>query len=376
MIDGGIMATASATWIMHPGVYIKEEMDERGWSQRDLAFILGGSEQAINPILNGKRGISPEMAKALGLAFNVPAEFFANLQQAYDLSQARMPDPSVALRRDMQSLYPVREMIKRGWLEPSDATMLETQLTKFFGDQAIPYMAHAAKKTSYEEREIAPPQLAWLFRVRQIAESISVPNYSEKELRSSLPDLQQLLLAPEETRNVPRILMECGVRFIVVEKLPSAKIDGVCFWLDGKSPVIGLSMQHDRIDNFWFVLRHEIEHVLLKHGQEEEVIDTDLDSQAVSISEEERLANDAASEFCAPSDKLSSFLARKHPFYYEKDVIAFSRLMQRHPGIVIGQIRKKLGRWDYLTRHLVKVRQHVLPGAVADGWGQVVPVSL
>jgi HTH-type transcriptional regulator / antitoxin HigA len=378
MISGGIMATvtANANWIMHPGVYIREEMDERGWSQRDLAFILGCTEQAINPILNGKRGISPDMAKAFGIAFDVPAEFFANLQQAYDLSQARIPDPSVALRRDMQSLYPVREMIKRGWIEPTDAKMLEVQLTKFFGDEAIPYMAHAAKKTSYEEREIAPAQLAWLFRVRQIAQSISVPNYSEKTLRSSLSDLQQMLLSPEETRHVPRLLMDCGVRLIVVEKLPSAKIDGVCFWLDKQSPVIGLSLQHDRIDNFWFVLRHEIEHVLLKHGQEEEMIDTDLDGQAISISEEERLANDAASEFCAPNERLSSFLARKHPFYYEKDVIAFSRLMQRHPGIVIGQIRKRLGRWDYLTRHLVKVRQHVLPGAITDGWGQVVPVSL
>jgi HTH-type transcriptional regulator / antitoxin HigA len=376
MISGGIMATASASWIMHPGVYIREEMDERGWSQRDLAFILGCTEQAINPILNGKRGISPDMAKAFGIAFDVPAEFFANLQQAYDLSQARMPDPSVALRRDMQSLYPVREMIKRGWIEPTDANMLEVQLTKFFGNEAIPYLAHAAKKTSYEEREIAPAQLAWLFRVRQIAHSISVPHYSEKALRSSLTDLQQLLLSPEETRHVPRLLMECGVRLIVVEKLPSAKIDGVCFWLDRQSPVIGLSLQHDRIDNFWFVLRHEIEHVLLKHGQEEEMIDTDLDGQSISISEEERLANDAASDFCAPSDRVSSFLARKHPFYYEKDVIAFSRIVQRHPGIVIGQIRKRLGRWDYLTRHLVKVRQHVIPGAIADGWGQVIPVSL
>ncbi len=80
--EGEAMA-ASASWIMHPGAYIKEEMEERDWSQRDLAFILGCSEQAINPILNGKRGISPEMAKALGDAFDVPAEFFANLQQAY-----------------------------------------------------------------------------------------------------------------------------------------------------------------------------------------------------------------------------------------------------------------------------------------------------
>src|SRR6266478_6273205 len=162
--EGEAMA-ASASWIMHPGYYIKEEMEEREWSQRDLAFILGCSEQAINPILNGKRGISPEMAKALGDAFDVPAEFFANLQQAYDLAHARRPDPSVAARRQMQTAYPIREMIKRGWIEQTDAAMLTTQLVRFFevpNQDAIPYFAHAAKKSSYEERDIPPTQLAWL----------------------------------------------------------------------------------------------------------------------------------------------------------------------------------------------------------------------
>lgn len=147
-------------------------MEERDWNQRDLAFILGCSEQAINPILNGKRGISPEMAKALGEAFDVPAEFFANLQQAYDLAQARKPDPSVAARRQMQTVYPLREMIKRGWIEQTDAPMLTTQLTRFFevpDENAIPYFEHAAKKSSYEERDVPPSQLAWLYRVRQIA---------------------------------------------------------------------------------------------------------------------------------------------------------------------------------------------------------------
>jgi len=368
------MATMAASWMMHPGVYIKEEMDERGWSQRDLAFILGCSEQTINPILNGKRAISPDMAKALGLAFDVPAEFFANLQQAYDLAQARTPDPSVATRRNLQSVYPVREMIKRGWIELADASMMELQLQKFFEDQEVPYMAHAARKSNYEER-IPAPQLAWLFRVRQIAKSISVPTYSERNLRSALSDLQQLMFAPDETRHVPKILMESGVKFVLVEKLPNAKIDGVCFWLDDV-PVIGMSMQHDRIDNFWFVLRHEIEHVLRNHGKNQEMIDLDLDSTSISISEEERIANYAAADFCVPTDKLDSFIARKKPFYYEKDAVAFARVLQRHPGIVIGQIRRRLDRWDYLTRHLVKVRQYVLPGAIADGWGQIVPVTL
>lgn len=379
--EGEAMA-ASASWIMHPGTYIKEEMEERDWSQRDLAFILGCSEQAINPILNGKRGISPELAKALGDAFDVPAEFFANLQQAYDLAQARKPDPSVAARRTMQSAYPVREMIKRGWIEQSDTAMLETQLVRFFkanSQNEIPYFHHAAKKSSYEERNIPAIQLAWLFRVRQIAESISVPKYSEKALRQAVEsDLPPLMTAPDEVRHVPAIMLECGIRFVVVEKLPNAKIDGVCFWLDESSPVIGMSTQQDRIDNFWFVLRHEIEHVLQRHGMgvEKEIVDIDLDADTTSFSEEERIANLAAAEFCAPIERLNNFLLRKKPFYYEKDVIAFARIIERHPGIVVGQIHKRLNRYDYLRRHLAKIRQYLLPGSIADGWGQTVPVSL
>ena len=377
------MTTMNANWIMHPGFYLKEEMEARGWLQRDLAFILGCSEQALNRILSGKQGISPDMANALGEAFDVPAEFFANLQQAYDLSQAQKPEPGVAIRAKMQNIYPVREMIKRGWVEQADAVMLETQLVRFFdveNPNDIPYMAHAARKSRYEERGIPPAQLAWLFRVRQIAKSIASPKYSEKALRSALNDLQELLRAPEEARHVPRILMECGVRFILVDRLPQADIDGVCFWLDKESPVIGMSTKRDKIDNFWFVLRHEIEHVLRMHGQNNEMIDPDLQGEAAGTSNiipiEERVANAAAADFCVPREKLDSFMARKRPFYYEKDVLAFSRILNRHPGLIVGQMQRRLDDYRYLARYLVKVRHFVLPGSIADGWGQVVPVSL
>jgi HTH-type transcriptional regulator/antitoxin HigA len=372
----GEMATTIQSWVKHPGHYIKEEMEERGWSQRDLAFILGVSEQAINPILNGKRGISPEMAKALGEAFDVSAEFFANLQQAFDLAQARTPDVTVAARRTMQSIYPIREMIKRGWLEQTDTNMLQIQLTRFFESPTldeIPYFPHAAKKAPGD----APPaQTAWLYRVRQIARSMSVPDYSERALRSAVSNkFPSLLYAPDEVREVPQILNECGIKFVLVEKLPNAKIDGVCFWMDGV-PVIGMSLEKDRIDNFWFVLRHECEHVLSGHGKEEAMIDIDLDSGVIPISEEERIANDAAANFCAPSDKLDLWLKRKQPYYYEREVVALARTLERHPGIVIGQIRRKLNRYDYLSRHLVKIRQYLLSVAVTDGWGQAASVSL
>jgi HTH-type transcriptional regulator/antitoxin HigA len=379
MTKGGVKNMANnQSWIMHPGFYLKEEMDARSWSQRDLAFILGVPEQAVNLIVSGKRGISADMAQALGVAFDVHPDLFANLQKDYEMSQAQLPDPGVALRAKMQNIYPVREMIKRGWITATDAGMLESQLVRFFGVEDaddIPLMAHAARKSCYDD--VPAPQLAWLFRVRQIATSITVPKYSEKALREALVDLEALLIAPEEARHVPRILGQCGVRFIVVEKLPHADIDGVCLWLDDDSPVIGMSLKRDTIDNFWFVLRHEIEHVLQRHGKETDIIDVDLGSfDTTTLPPEEQIANAAAADFCSPTERLDNFMKRKHPFYYEKDVLAFARTVQRHPGLVIGQMHFRMKRHDYLARHLAKVRAFVIPGSITDGWGQAVPISL
>ena len=376
------MATADATWIKHPGFFIREELDERAWSQRDLAFILGVPEQAVNMIISGKRGISPDMARSLGDAFDVHPDLFANLQMNFDMAQAKQPKPGVSLLGKMHVSYPVREMVNRGWLVNAEAEMINQQLARFFEVQntaQVPYMAHAAKKRSlYEEREIPPAQLAWLFRVRQIAKSISVPKYSEGRLREAVETMRGLTVAPEQTREIPRLLSECGVRFIIVEKLPNSKIDGVCFWLNEHSPVIGMSIQRDTIDNFWFVLRHELEHILLKHGRKAEMIDGDLQKSNDDElePEEEKVANAAARDFCVVTAKFESFMIRKKPFYSERDVIAYSRIINRHPGIVVGQMQRYLDNYSYLTRYLSKVRQFVMQGAIADGWGQIMPISL
>ena len=378
MIERDNMPMTNPELLMHPGFFIKEEMDERGWSQRDLAFILGVPEQGLNLILSGKRGISADMARALGDAFDVHPDLFANLQKDYAMAQAKQPKPDVALLGKMHVSYPVREMVNRGWLIKGNAELLEQQLVRFFevpNPADIPYMPHAAKKSRYEERNIPPAQLAWLFRVRQIAKSIAAPKYSEKALRDAIAEMKRLTINPEDTRHVPKLLMDAGVRFVVVEKLPNSKIDGVCFWLDNDSPVIGMSVQRDTIDNFWFVVRHETEHVLQKHGRKAEIVDTDVQAQEGSESEEERIANAAAVEFCV-TDRFNSFMTRKHPFYYERDVLSFAGIIQRHPGIVIGQMQRKLNNYAYLARYLAKVRAFVLPSAIADGWGQVIPVSL
>jgi HTH-type transcriptional regulator/antitoxin HigA len=173
--------------------------------------------------------------------------------------------------------------------------------------------------------------------------------------------------------------MECGVRFIVVESLPGAKIDGVCFWLTN-SPVIGMSLRFDRLDNFWFVLRHEIEHVLRKHGQRTEIIDVELEGERAgtgpNVSEEERVANSAAADFCVSKTAMESFIASNSPYFSERGVLEFAHRIGVHPALVVGQIRNHLQRWDYLSRYLTKIRYVLIASAIVDGWGQSVPIAM
>jgi HTH-type transcriptional regulator / antitoxin HigA len=375
------MSNVDKNRAQHPGAHLRQMLSERGMLQSDLAFILGQSVHGISLITVEKRGISAEMSKALGKALDLEPDYFANLQKEYDLDCATDPDPDISLRNSMVKAFPVRDMIRRGWLQDGDAGYLQSQLATFFrveNPDEIPYLSHAAKKTDYDSDAVEPAQLAWLFRVRQIAEASIVSPYSKRALNEAVGKLRNLLTAPEEARHVPRLLAECGVRLVAVEPLPKARIDGVCLWLNQNSPVLGMSFRYDRIDNFWFVLRHEIEHILREDGMENPILDSELEGENAGVGdalpEEERAANTAAASFLVPPEKIESFIRRKKPFFYEKDVLAFAKLQNVHPGIVVGQMQHRLNRYNYLNKHQVKIRQNVIPGAMADGWGQTIPV--
>jgi HTH-type transcriptional regulator/antitoxin HigA len=363
--------------VVHPGEYVKEELDARGWSQRDLAYILGCPEQAITAIIKGKRGITSDMAKALGVAFDVSPALFANLQQAYDLAKAKEPDPSISLRREIQSKYPAREMIKRGWLtETKDPYLLEAQLAEFFGVQSldeIPHISHAARKTFYDR--LPPKQLVWLFRVKNLAKKMQVPKFSENSLINILPDLHDLMSLPENIQKIPNLLANVGVRLVLVEGLTGSKVDGVCCWLDKHSPVIGLSIRYDRIDHFWFTLRHEIEHILRKDGQDEEIIDEDIgkmsDDVKKNIPARESAANKAASDFIIPPTEWKQFSKTHKPMFSRSTLEAFAKTLNIHPGLVVGQLQGRgLVPFSHFKKYLVKIRDFIVRSSmVVDGWG-------
>lgn len=362
--------------IFPPGEFLRDELAARGWTQTELAEIIGRPVRLINEIIAGKKAITPETAIQLGDSLGTGPELWMNLESQYQLSKVRGADGLIARRARLYEQFPVREMIKRGWIETSkNIEVLEQQFLQFFGlarlDDSITF-CHAAKKVETEQ----PPsmlQLAWLRRTRQVANEMVQSRYTEAALRQALPRLAALLSAPEETRHVARILAECGVRFVVVEPIAGTKIDGACFWLAEDQPVVAMSLRLDRIDNFWFVLRHELEHVLQRHGRGQDfILDQEIESQAPDqISDEERVANAEAAAFCVDSAEMANFVARVSPFFKEERVVLFAQRLQVHPGLVVGQLQRRLGRYDLFRKYQVKVRSFVTASARTDGWGVV-----
>lgn len=74
----------------HPGVILKEEfIDELGLTITVVAKKLNITRSQLSNIVNGKAGVSPELAFKLGKAFGTSAEHWINLQTQYDMAEAR-----------------------------------------------------------------------------------------------------------------------------------------------------------------------------------------------------------------------------------------------------------------------------------------------
>jgi HTH-type transcriptional regulator / antitoxin HigA len=370
--------------IDHPGTFIAEELEERSWAQADLAYILGIDVSQLNRLIKGNTDVTPDTAVALGDAFDMPAEFFLNLQKIYDLQKARKADPGVKTRASWLSVFPIREMIKRGWIEDAEPALLDLQMMRFFGKnrvEDIPFMGngsipmHAARKSAYDST--TPIQYVWLHRVRKIAEQIECPLYSKQTLIDNISRIRAHMLDKEDFVGIPLIMHKCGVRVVLVEALPGSKIDGVCLWLEGQ-PVVGMTLRLDRPDNFCFVIRHEIEHVLREDGKEMTFAPVDeLESETPpELIECERAANSAAAEFCVPRALLDSFIARKSPFISERDMLSFSARIEIHPSVVVGQIQNKTKNYAWLRKYQTGIREHLMGWKHKDGWGFQAPTGL
>ena len=303
-----------------------------------------------------------------------------NLESAYQLFRVKHDDgDEISLRAKLYSKAPITEMVRRGWIVPSESVaVLNDQLCRFFGvkhlDEEPEVLRHAARKSTSYSGPPTPPQMAWLCRARQLARIVQVGRYSQHTFDEAVNKLRLLRHAAPEVRHVPRILSDAGIRLVIVQPLASSKIDGACFWIED-SPVVAVSVRFDRIDNFWFCLMHELAHV----RQGDALFDTDL---LLAIKDEdrpepERDADQFAREQLVPQKEFESFMLRTRPLYTARNIMVFAHTVGTHPGLVVGQLQFR-GEVTYSNyrKTLVPVRDVITESALTDGWGAELPAQL
>ncbi len=76
----------------HPGEMIRDELKERGMTQKQLSEEMGIKPSVLSETINGKRSVSKNVAIALEKTLGIPAEIWMNLQNQYDLDKTRISE--------------------------------------------------------------------------------------------------------------------------------------------------------------------------------------------------------------------------------------------------------------------------------------------
>ena len=344
-----------------PGRRLQDELDVRGWTQQDLAKVIARPPQMISEIINAKKQITPETALELSEAFGTSAGYWNKLEADYQLSLAKEKprDNSISKRSHLFGLAPIREITRNGWLKATtDTDELERELCSFFEINSIdesPAIAVNFRQTHLETHNPETrSQIAWVMRVQKLARKQNVGRFDLDQLKDVINSLSRLTYEQEGIRRVPQLLKEAGIRFVVVPHLSKTYLDGAAFYLEEGEPVIALTLRYDRIDNFWFVLLHELAHICKGHRN---VFADRVEGQ--DANEDEAEANSYSRDWLIPVEAYQSFVEKSFLGFNDDDILRFSAEIRRHPGIVVGRLQRD----DHLPysrgRHfLEKVKRH------------------
>ena len=234
-------------------------------------------------------------------------------------------------------------MIKRRWFKaPQNANPLEI-VKEYVIDVVGPQLA-----ATYHRKKMyggsAPNEyalLAWqariLQRARDMAAHDGVSDFKQDD--RWLSELAKLTRLSDGAQRSIRLLAENGIALVIERHLPGSYLDGAAMLDAADRPVIGLTLRYDRLDNFWFVLFHEIGHVFLhlSAGVRFDFFDEERVSPGHSI---EADADRFALNTLIPAELWDQCLSR---FALSEEAVRIdAATLDIHPSIIAGRIRKEL----------------------------------
>ncbi|MCR1806282.1 ImmA/IrrE family metallo-endopeptidase [Stenotrophomonas geniculata] len=312
-------------------------MQEKGLKQADLVPYFG-TRSRVSEVLARKRPLTVQMIRALSIGLGISAETLVGLSISGDHTSPGKADVD-------WSKFPIKEMTRRGWLAdlPAKAKIGIEDLVKGFIDDAGLQFGAAAFRRSIGGEAASPTTryalYAWLARVIQQARAMKPrlgPFEPEKLTAGFLRELAQLSWSERGPLLAVEFLERHGITVVIEPHLRGTQLDGAALKDVDGTPIIGLTLRYDRLDNFWFTLVHEVAHIWKHVGSDEAFLD-DLDASSEDRREAE--ANRLAREAFIPRVMWRRSDAYLSPS--RETIEKLARELRIHPAIVAGRIRKE-----------------------------------
>lgn len=353
-----------------PGLKIQEMLRARGVQQADFAAVVGVSEKQVSRILSGKAPLTLDFALKLEHYFGNPdASEWLTREAQYRLSLVAKSQKDelrwVEIRRNIYEHMPVREMVSLGWIpDPGRSMERLLELAREFwgrpgkgpldfgfldGSPAMMMRSSDAYQAKFNPYYAA----TWLRKARLVSEVTPVVMpFDRAAVLSLAEDIPAYSNRPDGESAMLSRLRENGVSCVELKHLPKTYLDGAAFLSNGHPSVV-FTRRLDRIDNFWFVLAHELAHVCLHLKPEGKESDIFVDCEKGREGDRENEADDLAGRWLLHPVILDHF---RHRFIRDADVLAFAREKNIHPGIVVGCLQHH-GYLSYARMNEWKMRE-------------------
>jgi len=330
---------------------IQFRMEQENLTQRDLVPYIG-SRSKVSEVLSRKRPLTLSMIRALHSNLGIPAKVLLEERDLSDLEEEHID----------WGRFPLREMMARGWIKESVVNLrdqAEDVLRRFFAHLGSPTAVvvlyrktdHVRSARSMDRYALA----AWTARImiRALEDPPPVEYRPQAVNLEFMREVARLSWSESGPLLAREFLRKHGIALIIEPHLPRTHLDGATIMIHLDRPVIGLTLRHDRIDNFWFCLMHELAHIMLHIGGEITQFYDDLDVESPDDSREQE-ADQIASEALIPKEEWV-----KSPASRLRSPEAAEHLAKHlgiHPAIVAGRMRYEFKAYRLLNQ-LVGHRQ-------------------
>jgi len=329
---------------------IKFRMDQLGLTQQDMVPYIG-TKSKVSEVLNGKRPLSLTMMRSLNKYLGISAEVLLNEPGA------RFPDGMQNLEWDK---FPVVEMAKRCWVpnvkDPKENAeeLMRKLIIQAGGVETVPFaLFRQGKSARYNSKMDTYALMAWCIRVLALARENPLKNkYKKGSLKpSTLQEIARLSYFENGPLLAKEYLEKQGIYLIVVPHLPKTYLDGAAILMPDGTPVIGLTLRHDRIDNFWFCLLHELAHVAKHLTESDRIIIDDLDLRRHDAESEDK--NEKEADEMTRDGLIPKKVWERNPIKGKvtaAKVYALAEQLKIHPAIIAGRVRYEQNNYKLLSK--------------------------